>query len=263
MSIESDRHQPFSVVYLNLDHNTQRANHMENLLNFINLTHYRFRAVNGQEFFRNKSYSNSFESAKYFKFDIKKQEQVRNQDIGPNSVGLWLSYLFLMHEIIKSETTKPIVCLEDDNDLDVDFKELLLDYLKMVSADWDILLCSYCNAVPFPEGFGLKVRKVNQFSCTNCFVVRNSTTAKLIADKLNLTRIHSPVDLFLSSLANKQELKVYAVPETIAAQRRELFGTEIPTSGKLTIPGLKNSLIYYMQKLEYLKKNNKEQTFNL
>lgn len=229
---------------------------METLLNFLNLSHNRFRAVDGNQYFRNQSYSSSFENAKYVKLNKYEQTFVYNKAIGPSSVGLWLSYQFLMQEIEKWKTVKPIVCLEDDNDLEVEFKNLIYDATQKVAADWDIVLCGFCNFLPFSQSFGQKLAKVFKFSCTNCFIVRNSTTAKMIGEHLNLTSINTPVDLFLSSLAEQKKLQIYTLPASIAVQRRDLFKTDIPTSGSVSIAPLKNSLISFIQKLKFSEVTN-------
>ncbi len=52
------------------------------------------------------------------------------------------------------------------------------------------------------------------------------------------------------SFFNKRYLKIYALANQVAVQRRDLFGSEIPTSGKVEQMYVRNSLIEYLKRLE-------------
>lgn len=173
---------------------------MIKLLTFLNLTHHRFRAVDGKQFFVNLSHLTSFENAGKIKLNL--TEQIGDQKCYEYTIdlrgmfGCWLSYLFLMIDIAESGTNKPVVVLEDDNDLDVNFVGEIENALAKVPSDWDMILCGNCGIAKTSIRYDNLVG-VQRFSCMNCFIVRNSTTAASIARAIDVKEISLAVDEFL------------------------------------------------------------------
>lgn len=178
---------------------------MEILLNYLKINHTRFRAVDGEMFFTNLTYLTSFENSKDIKLNLIKQNSYLTPDhgMGFGTMGCWLSYLFLMQELAKLNTSKPIVILEDDNDLDVDFRQLLNLSIQNVPNDWNLLLCDTCYKKLKESGRESSWPRIDEFACTNCFILRNSSSAQRIAKFLDIKTTTRPVDLALSDLTNK------------------------------------------------------------
>lgn len=250
---------------------------MERLLNHSNLTYSRFRAVDGNQLYTNRSYLLTFGA---HSSGIKLMEQ-KNNTVLPamasmmksedgGRVGCWLSYLLLMLEIAASQTSQPVVILEDDVDVDANFAQLINSTIFKAPSDWDMLLCGYCCMTPL--GYvSNDFQSVRIYAATHCFIIRNATTAARIAQRLDTAEISSPVDLTLSALGSQRYdssifnlylmfiinsclfryryINIYALINQIAVQRRDIFPSEIPTSGKIEQARLGNSLLDRLRQL--------------
>lgn len=102
-----------------------------------------------------------------------------------------------MLDIAKTDTNIPIVCLEDDIDMNVNFTGHIQVGIRSMPADWDILLCDYCDIGYHFDSKGHFPFKVKKFACLNCFVVRNASIDQLIAENLNVKNTSLPVDHYI------------------------------------------------------------------
>lgn len=204
---------------------------MEKLLDFVGLTyHTRIRGVNGEDLYNDPMYLSEFKYAKNIKFDFEMHKKKVTREGTPYRTGNWLSFLFLFKELASRSSNEPFLVLEDDIDMEVDFPRLLMRSIQAAPIDWEILLCghSYLQIMenkkipPASSEFWFPAK---YFVTLHCFVVRNSTTAARIAHQLDMAVFESATDLVISSLIQSQNLVVYGARDQIAAQRRDLFGT--------------------------------------
>ena len=172
---------------------------METLLTFTNLKYHRFRAVDGAELFTNKSksYLSTFNHSSNIRlnFTMELKSPTRSGEI-----GCYLSYLFLLREIVEKQYNQPLVILEDDIDIDFNFARYIQHTIDSAPTDWDILLCGYCCLVA-TNYKSETLRSVKSYYATHCFIIRNASTAARIANRLDVERIISPVDRSFSKLA--------------------------------------------------------------
>ena len=227
----SEKPYPFDVLYLNLDRNSYRAKHMEKLLDFVGLTyHTRIRGVNGDDLYSDPLYLNEFKYSKGIKFNFEMHKKQVTREGTSYRTGNWLSFLFLFKELASRSSNQPFLILEDDIDMEADFPRLLLQSIQVAPIDWEILLCGHSvlqimenkKIPPASSEFWLPAI---YFVTLHCFVVRNSTTAARIAGQLDRTVFDSATDLVITSLIQSHNLVVYGARHQIAAQRRDLFGT--------------------------------------
>ena len=242
----------FDVVYMNLDSSVHRARHMKRLLKVVGVkNHRRFRAVDGKQLYKENSYLKSFSQAENIRFDISSQKaaKVTNKQA---QTSTWLSYLLLFKDFAASSSNQPLLILEDDIDLEIDFVKLLGDSMKQAPNDWDILLCGYCclsrlKSKPFRSKMWIPVK---HFATTHCFVLRNSTVASFIASQIDVKVVEDSIDLFIARMASSNKLNIYARAAKIAGQRRDIFGSNNRDSGKiLEKDELNNSTIKFLSKL--------------
>lgn len=234
-----------------MDRNKPKRDHMEQLLRFSGLNYNRFSAVDGMELFRNKSYLSTLTNSSQLKEKLSMTDgQLRGQ------TGCWMSHSVLLSQIANSNTNRPTVILEDDVDLDINFKDIIIDSIVNLPRDWDVLLCGYCCLQPkfslaeyyFFSQPNWHIFPVGSYFATHCQVVRNSSTARRLYEKIKLPLKDTAVDSVFSNLAYNGEFKFYALKHLAAIQRRDLFTGDIPTSGRLTQDYLAYSMIDLMRK---------------
>lgn len=187
---------------------------METLLAYSNQTHRRFRAVDGSQLLVNTTSSSLTISHPYLSTFVDSSLYANHHlNLPPTQltgdkageIGCWLSYLFLMREMAarESASNRPLVILEDDVDLDVNFARHIRVTINSAPDDWDILLCGYCclRATDYKTEL---LRGVVSYFATHCFIVRNSTTAERIASKLEHDALPTAIDRHLSRLASEK-----------------------------------------------------------
>jgi hypothetical protein len=91
-----------------------------------------------------------------------------------------------------------------------------------------------------------KFSKIQMFFGLHCFIIRNSTTAERIFQKLNQVNFQKENDVGLAS--NWNVFNFYLMNKILAIQRRDLFNSDIPTSGGQLEQKLNNSLIDIINK---------------
>lgn len=223
---------------------------METLLGrFLNLAYRRFTAVDHISLASIPNYlTNSFDQTKSIKTNqslILNSQQNHNNHLSLGQVSCWLTFLLLLTQISSSSTTRrPTLILEDDVDVEVDFVSRLNEAIAKAPNDWDILLCGYCHLKTTTKmNESDKYKKADYYECLHCQVVRDVSVARRLVRKLDLTMIDKPVDLILGDLAGADCLRVYAMRDQIAVQKRDAFSTEIHNSGSLPPYALKNSAL--------------------
>lgn len=189
--------QPFHIVYLNVAAKVDRAMHMDLLLSHQKLIYNRYDAIDGKQFFSNISYMISFKNSQKLKFNLYELLGESKFSIKPGDMtatyGNFISFLFLMIDIAESKTEKPILILEDDNDIEFNFSEIIKKAISVAPNDWDIIACGYCSTRLTNTRINFFI-KVMYFNCLNCFIIRNSKMAQRIADALNTRSFNLPTD---------------------------------------------------------------------
>jgi GR25 family glycosyltransferase involved in LPS biosynthesis len=224
---------------------------METMLNYLNLTYSRFSSVDGNKMLSNENYLSVYKHANLIVTN-NSYLQKNVQQKWAAQVGCWLSYLMLLKEIAESNTTKATIMLEDDVDLDVDFYEKVNSSLVDMPADWDVLLCGHC-CLSISRTIN-RVYAITNHATTHCQVIRDSRSAQKLFQHLNVPLLNDPVDLFQSKLNVQHLVKFYALVTPVSVQRRELFGTDIPSSGILAQQNVQRSLIGFLNDLAAAKK---------
>jgi hypothetical protein len=243
---------PFEVVYLNLDRNKNRAEHMEKILDFVGLKHRRrIRAVDSKELYKDAAYLNEFEQSKDMKLNFEEQTNISVEG-APHRTANWLSFLFLFKDLGSLSSSRPFLIFEDDVDLKVDFAPRLINSMRVAPVDWEILLCGHAHHrkkknkyIPEPSRSFWKPTEF--FVCLHCFVVRNSSVATRIANELNMPLFTSATDLVISGLIQSLNMSVYAAKDPMAMQRRDLFVSNTKDPGLIPRFKLSNSAFDLMK----------------
>lgn len=229
---------------------------MEKLLDFVGLfRHQRIRGVDSQELYKNSLYLNEFKLANDIKLNFEKQKNITLEG-AQHRTGNRLSFLFLFKELASISSNQSFLILEDDIDLRADFANILTKSLQFAPADWEVLLCGYTHhksnknkIIPQPSRrFWLPTEF---FFCLHCFVIRNSSIAALIANKLDEAFFTIATDYFIYNLIKSHNLIVYAAKKQMAVQRRDIFSSNTKNPGYIPEIKLSNSAIDLMNRLKY------------
>jgi GR25 family glycosyltransferase involved in LPS biosynthesis len=222
---------------------------MEAILGHLNFDYRRFTAVDHVELASNPNYlASTFDQVENFKTNQSiLLKQTYNRDLSLGQVSCWLSYLLLFSQLASVSISKrPILILEDDVDVEVDFVNQLNEAISSAPPDWDVLLCGYFY-LQGDNYTDTKFQRVNDYAGTHCQLVRDSSVAARLVQKLDLITIEKPVDLILGNLAGSRYLNFYALKDQLAVQMRHVFKTEIYNSGATVQYTLKNSLVQYLK----------------
>lgn len=235
--------QTFDFYYLNLNQSVRKANHMIQILNYMNLTYERVNSVDGKKLVVEANHLKQHKYSNLIKFNDSVIVKTVSQDLRPQ-LACYLSYLLLMKKISALNTNRPSVVVEDDVDLNVDLASIINSSLADLPSDWEILLCGYCCLTIDQQTN--KFYSIKGYATTHCQVFRNSQVAEKISQLLDTGKMEAPIDLYLSKLVNEGKIKAYALLKPVAVQRRDLFSTDIPTSGSLSIDYVQNSVVDLM-----------------
>jgi GR25 family glycosyltransferase involved in LPS biosynthesis len=215
------------------------------MLNFLNLSYSRFSAIDGKKILNiTNSTHHDLNVTNQIKISENKSyylNKTKISTISSGQFGCWLSYLTIMKNLVETKSERPTLILEDDVDLEVDFMRTISTSTKTLPSDWDMLLCGYC-CLTKQRGSIKEFYHVKKYATTHCQLIRNYTTAARIYEKLNLPEIEKPVDMIFHDMAALGYLKIFALKNQIAIQRRDLFKSDIEFSWNYRKVKLKNSL---------------------
>lgn len=263
--------ESFDIYYVNLESEAKRRTHVETILSAANCNYSRFNAVHGKSLKSGVKKLEDYTSPLGL-FDISFPDFSDLPENWMGMVGCKLSHYILLRKIETLKSQKPILILEDDIDIDLDFVQKIETALIHMPSEWDILLVSphfnsfnqsFLNENPTlqtelcTEYFKQNLSRVKCFFETSGFIVNGANAAKKIAD-LILTKDlkNCPIDLFLSGEAENQNLIIYALNEKLVIQLTDVFCTSISTSSKIAQLKLCNSLTEETVRLIFQNKVN-------
>ena len=203
--------KPYENVYVvNLNSRPDRLAFMTDVLNEIEQPFTRIEAINGKEL---------IESCKEKPLSLHPQilytcndfyRDYENKTCKAGEIGCWLSHLKIYIQIVenyeKTGKDNPTVILEDDTDLDVNFKELVNNSFSKLPSDWEVFYLGYF----WPS----EIRRLQNniafaphFAGSFAYVIRNAEVAKKFI-----------------SYSNKSTCQIADFINLFAIQRGELRG---------------------------------------
>jgi GR25 family glycosyltransferase involved in LPS biosynthesis len=234
-----------------MERNKNRLIAIQRMLKFLNITSRRYIAVDGQTLYQDKTYlQKQYPNSVNIMFDYDKQINRKNStQVSSAQVGCFLSHLLNWKDIAESKRNEPILVLEDDIDLDVNFVTIMKNSIKKLPSDWEIFLCGYCCHYTRPsKSLSQEFIEMDYYLTTHCQMFRNYTVAEKLFKKFDLPKIDIPIDNMLAGLTKERYIKVYGLRTQIAIQRREIYKSEIASSKRIKKERLKNSLLDYLDK---------------
>jgi len=150
-----------------------------------------------------------------------------------NEVGCWQSHLHVYFQIrdkiLAEGNDGPVLILEDDIMFADHFQTRLKYILPRLPNDWELFVAGHCflkcdNSTiirDLPE-----VCKVEEFSCTHGYFVRDLKTVLRLIDYFN-TDYFQVADHVTHELTRNNTLKVYAAVPELITQQRYLFKSDI------------------------------------
>ncbi|OAG32517.1 hypothetical protein NEDG_02240 [Nematocida displodere] len=220
----------FDIVYISLDRHLHRATRLENMLLYKNCSFWGFNAVDGEELLKNtKSINDYTDGIRILPTDGSIRHRITKENAG--MAGRHLSHLIILQGIASSDSDRPILILEDDIDLDVDFVEKIEKVLvdRELNRKWELIMLGamfekYWLYHPCPDLAG----GIYQ-GCLHAYLVNGAKTAKQlvkILDTGNIPGAH--IDTSIAELAKSNPgFRIYCFKTMIAVQRRDLFESTI------------------------------------
>lgn len=223
----------FDICYINMDGEAKRNEHLKALLSVSRCKGQRFSAVNGKELIKDeKKFEKYLSSIKLdAKVDLTKYANLGNHQLG--MAGCKLSHYLNYKRIEKTNSTKPVLILEDDVDLECDFVVKIEKALSNMPDGWEVLLITghFRPENPQPCAPGSPVVKVGYFFELLGYIVNGSTVAKKLTNLIDCRCApFMPIDLYFAHESTHKHLAVYAMKQKQAIQLRSRFPTAIPSS---------------------------------
>jgi GR25 family glycosyltransferase involved in LPS biosynthesis len=223
----------FDICYINMDSEKKRNEHLKELFSASRCKGHRFAAVNGKDMIRNETlFRNHLASLKLdVKVNLTEYAKLSDNQLG--MAGCKLSHYLNCKRIENTNSSKPVLILEDDVDLEWDFVEKIENALLKMPKDWEVLLITghYNPISPQPCAPGSPIVKVGYFFELLGYIVNGSEAAKKLANLIeSKCAPYVPVDLFFAHQSMNKNLAVYALKQKQAIQLRSRFPTSIPTS---------------------------------
>lgn len=129
------------IFLLNLDSRKDRLEHSEKLLRALNLPFERISSYDGRGIYHDQIENFSFDPEIRYRVSNLK----RDVDLGIETAGricCWLTHLHSYLRAIRwyrmTGLSRPVLILEDDIDLEADFKNLLRDRMQRLPSDWEM-----------------------------------------------------------------------------------------------------------------------------
>jgi len=177
------------------------------------------------------------------KFDAalvgKHLEQFGNEHVTWGSTGCWQSHLQVYLQIASRPLSDgPFLILEDDVKVSHRLVVVLQEEsLKTgVPVDWDVLLLDHsglrCHEVLKLNHHSLCAVKFSY--TTSAYVLRNSTVARVLAERGNTAGLQI-ADHYLNDLYASKTLHAYAFLPKVVAQARSVYATDIKRSGTVSL----------------------------
>lgn len=238
----------FNITCVSLKREVSRREHINNILSFADTKYRIVNAVDGNEIFSNSENILKYSKNQNFIDYFKKHEDVSENLYG--AVGLKLTSYALFREYEELKTEKPLLILEDDVDLELDFVNIIENTLSNMNDNWDIILLTPSYYVDYnrPTNKLTGLRGINFFSGTYAYLINGSRAAKKLADLLENCDPKFPIDFYFGEMSCSRFIIGYAFTTSIATHLGNVFASSIATSDYVGPEKLVNSL--YLAELE-------------
>lgn len=249
MTVTCNANKEFDICYINLDTEVVRNMHMRNLFAVSNCSFTRFNAVNGVEVLAGKRKIDEYIRPHNLNISIYMPQYI---NIGPHfhgMIGCKLSHYLNLRRIEKTNSSKPVLVLEDDVDLEVDFIKRIETALRTAPKNWDLISVTEHFVKSYNVGNNTEFLSAADWFIECIFLVNGANSARKVANLIeSQCRSDTPIDNFLGRQSQCKTIQVYGFNEKVAVQMRDSFKSTIPNSWPLNSKPLKNSLSSFIQK---------------
>ena len=212
--------QPFENVYvINLKSRPDRLAFMKDVLNELDQPFTLIEAFNGRELSEScKKNPTKIDPRIVYTCNDFLRDEHRRCKVG--EIGCWLSHIKLFYEIVdrfeRTGRDNPSIILEDDVDLELDFKELVNTSLCNLNPDWELFYFGYFHPERWVE-LGNNIAWAPHFSGTFAYVIRNVNVARKMISFAN-TSYCQIADRFNLVAQQRGQLKSYlSLPDHYAS----------------------------------------------
>ncbi|KAI5187043.1 hypothetical protein NEHOM01_1888 [Nematocida homosporus] len=229
LSKETPANKSFDIVYINLAKHTSKKQYIERMLNYANCSFIRFNAVDGQEIYARTKTLQEYSNGMPIR-PTNRSIRSRINAANAGRAGCHLSHLLVLKTVAMSDSTKPVLILEDDIDLDTLFVAKIEEALANPPDHWDIILLGGMFHTAWwghPANKHLRAGKYQ--ACLHAYLVNGSKSAHKIAEAIDKKDCPGrPVDLIIeTAFRDDPDFKAYCFDPMIAVQRRDLFESSI------------------------------------
>ena len=214
-----------NVYVINLNSRPDRLTFMTEILNEIEQPFTRIEAVYGKELLEScMKKSISIHPKILYSCEDFLRDNMRNK-CKPGEVGCWLSHLKVYFQIVENyENTgrdNPTLILEDDIDMEIDFKNLVKDRISQLPSDWELFYVG--NFMPQDvQIINDKIAKVGIFWGTFAYIVRNAEVAKKLIDFANKTECQVADHFNLDAIKRNELITYHAYPKQFVSYNMDL-----------------------------------------
>jgi len=224
-----------NVYVINLNSRPDRLAFMTEILNEIQQPFIRTEAIDGNKL--EELCEKKMPLPLNPKISYSCEDLIRNKSENKclnGEIGCWLTHLQLYYQIVenfeKTGRDNPSIILEDDIDVDVNFKELVNKSLSNLPYDWEIFYVG-CNLPAEIELLFNNIAISKKFYGTYAYVVRNADAAKKLISISNKSDCQVADHIFLDAI-RERILRSYIAYPRIYASSDIMFGTDVQPEWK-------------------------------
>ena len=149
----------------------------------------------------------------------------KHYELSRGAVGCYLSHIHAWQSLLKSDKHAAII-MEDDALLYPTIQSYLVQEVKVIPDDWDIVLLGYeCLHCAKDETLG-PIHRVYKFFGLHGYMINRKAINK-ITNSPRLHPVRKQIDTVLSDMAQRGELQIYATKRKLVEQNNRQFGTQI------------------------------------
>tara|TARA_B110000208_G_C11743197_1_gene420686 strand:- start:672 stop:1490 length:819 start_codon:yes stop_codon:yes gene_type:complete len=219
---QSEKYNNFSfdnsnIYYINMDKSKERRSEIENELKKHNLENIiRETAIVGKDL--------NLDDSRYDVFLKNLRDHFKNTPSQIGHLGCMISHINVFKKFLLSDKDYCIILEDDCRFIVDDFKKSVMEYIKNVPKDWDVILAGYHidedwhndhknnnKDLKYDNG----ILNIKQFVGLHCYII-NKDSAKILIENLKSPRWI--IDWEMSTLCNENKLKVYGMFPPIACQ---------------------------------------------
>ncbi|CAG8559710.1 12070_t:CDS:1 [Acaulospora colombiana] len=167
-------------------------------------------------------------------------------DLAPPQKACYVSH-YKVWQLVAQRNSSALI-LEDDVDFEMNISSVMLEILRILPADWEMLYLGHCSqedfGEPLGESSGFKLFKSTRPSCTHAYAVSSSGAAKLLELLVNPKM---PVDVELVFNIEPGKIISYSIePPLIAQWKSPDNPSDISPGAMDEMQHLQNSTLHYL-----------------